>query len=193
MTRPAPAGRLIAVVAPSGAGKDTLLAGMQAARPDIVLARRVITRPESAGGEQHEGVDAAEFERRRRAGAFAVWWRAHGLSYGVPAAINDLLAAGHVVVFNGSRSALPAIQATYPDLAIVFVTAPVEVLRERLIRRRRESPDQIEARLSQADRSAPPGAIIAANDGAVAEGVAELLNAIDLICGTRMGASGPGP
>ena len=45
-------GRLIAVVAPSGAGKDTLLSGARAVRPDLTFARRVITRPESAGGEE---------------------------------------------------------------------------------------------------------------------------------------------
>ncbi len=182
MTGPTRAGRLIAVVAPSGAGKDTLLLGMRSVRPDIVLARRTITRPESARGERHEGVDQAAFERRRRAGDFAIWWRAHGLSYGVPATINDHLAAGRVVVFNGSRSALPTIRRSYPDLATVLVTAPAKMLRERLIRRGRESPDQIEARLSGELGPAPPGAIIVRNDGAVADGVSELLKAIDQIC-----------
>lgn len=175
-------GQLIAVVAPSGAGKDTLLAGAQAARPDLVLARRVITRPESAGGEQHEGVDEAEFDRRRRKGEFAFWWRAHGLSYGVPATINDQLAAGCVVLFNGSRSALPAIQTIYPDMATVLITAPKSALRDRLVRRQRETADQIEARLSLAEMTAPEKAIIVSNDGTVAEGVARLLKAINTTC-----------
>lgn len=185
MTKTSAPGRLIAVVAPSGAGKDSLLSGAVAARPDIVLARRVITRPESSGGEDHDGVDQAEFDRRRQAGEFAIWWRAHGLSYAVPIAIDDLLAAGRVVMFNGSRRALPAIQALYPDLATVLITAPTIALRDRLNRRRRESPDQIEARLAEADMPAPDGAEIVMNDGTVAEGVTRLLVAIDAICSTR--------
>ena len=40
--------RLFAVVGPSGAGKDTLMAAA-AHRPGVALVRRVITRPAEAG------------------------------------------------------------------------------------------------------------------------------------------------
>ena len=91
-------GRLVAIVGPSGAGKDTLIAGAVAARPDLVWARRTITRP-ATGNEPSEAVSEAEFERRRAAGAFAFWWTAHGLSYGIPASIHDHLAAGRFDAF----------------------------------------------------------------------------------------------
>ena len=52
---------IFAVVGPSGAGKDTLIAGALRARPDLHLVRRVITRPTEAGGEAFEGVTGAEF------------------------------------------------------------------------------------------------------------------------------------
>ncbi len=77
-------GRLFIVVGPSGAGKDTLIAGAKVLRPDLHWARRVITRAEVAGGEPFEGVSLEEFNTRRDAGEFALHWQAHGLSYGVP-------------------------------------------------------------------------------------------------------------
>ncbi len=40
---------ITAIVGPSGAGKDTLIRGALAARPDLRLIRRVITRPTEAG------------------------------------------------------------------------------------------------------------------------------------------------
>ena len=77
---------IFAVVGPSGAGKDTLIQGALAARPDLRLVRRVITRPTDAGGEDFEGVTEDDFAARRRAGDFALHWQAHGLSYGIPKA-----------------------------------------------------------------------------------------------------------
>jgi len=171
-------GRLIAVVGPSGAGKDTLIEAARSARPDLYFARRVITRPAEAGGEDYEAVDDLEFQRRLARGDFAFHWRAHGLSYGVPADIDDVLAAGRDVIFNGSREALPGIAARYPDLRVVLVTAPIAVLANRLARRGRESRKEIEARLSRAKSESPEGAIVVVNDGTVADGVARFLNAI---------------
>ncbi|MBC7181481.1 MAG: phosphonate metabolism protein/1,5-bisphosphokinase (PRPP-forming) PhnN, partial [Roseovarius sp.] len=57
-------GRAFAVVGPSGAGKDTLIDAARAARPDLQVIRRVITRPEALGGEDFEGVSEVEFDRR---------------------------------------------------------------------------------------------------------------------------------
>ncbi len=173
------AGRLIAVVGPSGAGKDTLLAAALAARPDLVRARRVITRPQEAGGEAFEGVSAAEFEARLRRGAFALHWRAHGLRYGVPARIDTDLAAGHTVLFNGSRAALPAARARYPALEVVMITAPARLLAERLAARGREDAGTIAARLARGTLAVPSGARIVVNDASAETGAARLLCAIN--------------
>ena len=99
-------GRLICVVGPSGAGKDTLIDVARTQRPDLVIVRRVITRPSALGGEDFDGVTQAEFERRKAAGDFALDWRAHGLSYGLPAATLALRDEGHDLLVNGSRAAL---------------------------------------------------------------------------------------
>ena len=95
-------GRLICVVGPSGAGKDTLIDAARTQRPDLVIVRRVITRPSALGGEDFEGVTQAEFERRKAAGDFALDWRAHGLSYGLPAATLALRDEGRDLLVNGS-------------------------------------------------------------------------------------------
>ncbi len=171
-------GRLIAVVGPSGAGKDTLMDAARAARPDLYFARRVITRPSEAGGEDYDGVTDFEFARRLERDEFAFHWRAHGLGYGVLAEIDDVLASGRDVVFNGSRAALPGIAARYPNLRVVLVTAPNSVLAERLARRGRESRAEIEARLSRSKFETPEGAVVVMNDGSLEDGVARFLNAI---------------
>jgi ribose 1,5-bisphosphokinase len=147
---------MVAVVGPSGAGKDTLLAHAARhfeGRDDVTFVRRVITRDAAAGGEDHDGVSDAEFERLERTGLFAVCWAAHGLRYGIPAETRDAVAQGRLVVANGSRSALPLFKAAYPSLLVINVTARPEVLASRLEARGRESRDDILRRLQRGSLS----------------------------------------
>jgi ribose 1,5-bisphosphokinase len=173
-------GRLFAVVGPSGAGKDTLLALARAARPDLALVRRVITRPEAAGGEDFEGVTEAEFAARLAAGDFALHWQAHGLRYGIPLAELAPLSQGADVVFNGSRQALDAAAAAFPGLVVILVTAPPAVLASRLSDRGREGAAEIARRVARAALDVPPGltCVTVMNDSTPEAGAARLLAAL---------------
>ncbi|MFN4102341.1 MAG: phosphonate metabolism protein/1,5-bisphosphokinase (PRPP-forming) PhnN [Pararhodobacter sp.] len=168
---------IAAIVGPSGAGKDLLIAGAQALEPRLRLARRVITRPSDAGGEDFEGVTEAAFARMQAEGRFALDWRAHGLAYGIP---HDQLEAPGPVIFNGSRAALPQVIARLPGLRVVLVTAPVALLAQRLAARGRETEADIATRLDRAGFQMPPGIAHATvvNDGTPEEGAARLLAAL---------------
>lgn len=145
---------IFAVVGPSGAGKDTLIAGALRARPGLRLVRRVITRPAEAGGEDFEGVTEADFAARKARGDFALDWQAHGLHYGIPRA---LVERPGTVIFNGSRAALPQAVRAFPGLRVILVTAPDAVLAARLAARSRETQADIRARLSRAAFTLPEG------------------------------------
>ncbi|MFN4099765.1 MAG: phosphonate metabolism protein/1,5-bisphosphokinase (PRPP-forming) PhnN [Pararhodobacter sp.] len=169
-------GRLFSVVGPSGAGKDTLLAGVCAAPGGPYWVRRVITRPESAGGEPYEGVTVQEFARREGQGEFALVWRAHGLAYGIPRAELAALASGRDVVFNGSRKAMAQAAAAFPGLRVIHVTAPPDVLAERLAARGREEAGDVAARLAREVEPFPEGLPVTEvlNHTTPAEGIARL-------------------
>lgn len=148
-TRP---GCMVVVVGPSGAGKDTLMAYAAQSlsdRAEVIFARRVITRDASAGGEDHDGVCEAEFEKMEAAGRFAVSWNAHGLHYGILSETRQAVAGGALVIANGSRSALQVFARAYPALVVINVTARPEVLAARLEARGRESRDDILRRLAR--------------------------------------------
>ncbi|MEF3048993.1 phosphonate metabolism protein/1,5-bisphosphokinase (PRPP-forming) PhnN [Pseudotabrizicola sp. L79] len=170
-------GMIFAVVGPSGVGKDTLLAGACARRPDLRLVRRVITRPAHAGGEPFEGISEAEFARRKAAGAFALDWQAHGLRYGIP---HDQIGGRGPVVFNGSRLALPQAVSAFPDLKVILITAPEAVLATRLAARGRETAADVEQRLRRAAFALPSGikAVTVINDASEEVGIARLLAAL---------------
>ena len=173
-------GRLFMVVGPSGAGKDTLIAGAKVMHPEMHWARRVITRPEVAGGEPFEGVSPAAFEQRKAAGEFVLSWQAHGLSYGVPRSEIAPRGKGFDVLINGSRGAIAAARAVFDDLIVLRISAPSHVLAERLAARGRESKADILARLARSsfDLDADIPVLDIANDTSPTEGVARFLAAI---------------
>ncbi|MGR3805056.1 phosphonate metabolism protein/1,5-bisphosphokinase (PRPP-forming) PhnN [Marinibacterium profundimaris] len=150
-------GRLVAVVGPSGVGKDSVMAALVEADPAWMLARRVITRPSEAGGEDFEGVSEEAFRARDAAGEFLLSWEAHGLHYGVPRAIEQDLAAGRTVLVNLSRAVLLQAQTLRPDLQVISLTAPPEVLAARLSGRGREAEDEQKRRLSRGSLPLPEG------------------------------------
>ena len=157
-------GRLVLVVGPSGAGKDTLLRLAKAACTDdlnIVFPRRVITR-EASASEDNEEASAGTFREALTRGEFAMHWEAHGHCYALSRAIDDDIRAGRTVVANVSRTVVAAMRRTYADVVVVSITAPPNVLAERIALRARGSDGRIEQRLNRTveDASAAPDVII---------------------------------
>ncbi len=168
-------GRLVCVVGASGSGKDSVIDWARERLPaDVVVARRTITRPEREYGEQHRPADDALFDAMRERGEFAMHWRANGHRYGIGREIDAWLGAGRTVVVNGSREYLPRAAAAYPQLEVVHVTAPEDLLRERLAAREREEAGAIEARLARRP-AVPAAALEIANVGALDQAGARLL------------------
>ena len=142
-------GRLILVVGPSGAGKDTLLGLAKAACAEdrgIVFPRRVITRQASAS-EDNEEVSLGTFQEALTRSEYAMHWEAHGHCYALSRAIDDEIRAGHTVVANVSRTIVAAMRGAYASVLVVSITAPPNVLAERLAMRGRGSDGRIEHRL----------------------------------------------
>ena len=175
-------GRLVVVVGPSGAGKDTLItcAGVRlAGDPTVVFPLRIITRTASAA-EDHRTISDRDFATAAEEGAFAFWWEAHGLKYALPAGIDDDMRAGRTVVCNVSRGIVGALRRRYVGVRVVLVTAPAEVLTTRLAGRDRASDGDIARRIA---RVAPPDAELSPdhvieNIGDLEHGTASLVAAI---------------
>lgn len=155
-------GKLVLVVGPSGAGKDTLLRLARDAcidNPAIVFARRVVTR-EASSAEDNEQMSLDAFREAQACGAFAIHWEAHGHLYGLSRSIDDDIRAGRSVVANVSRTVIPALRQAYANVVVVSITAPEDVLAQRLATRGRGSDGNIAKRLSRTVADTEPDAII---------------------------------
>jgi ribose 1,5-bisphosphokinase len=176
-------GRLIYVMGPSGAGKDTLLAFARERLMggDTLFAHRYITRTAAAGGENHVALTDEEFSSRSAAGLFALDWTSHRLRYGIGIEIDTWLARGHRVVVNGSRAHLGSALARYPSLQAVLIEAAPEVLAMRLAARGREAADEVLARLARQPVFEVPeatGFVRIDNSGMLSDAGAALIRAL---------------
>jgi len=176
------AGRLILVVGPSGAGKDSLIAGARTAlvgRPEFLFPRRIITRQSDPGSEDHFSLSEAEFAQQQATGAFFLSWGAHGLHYALPGAIADALAAGRTVIANVSRAVIDEARLKHAATTVVVVTAPPEVLAERLKARGREDAADVRERLARAaEQPSGPGVVTVMNDGPLEVAVERFLKVL---------------
>lgn len=166
----------IAVVGPSGAGKDTLMRAAADSLPNVLLVRRAITRPADSGSEDFEPVTEAEFLRRRGAGDLILDWQAHGLRYGIPRAGGD----DGVRLVNLSRKVLSQAGQVMPGLSVIHVTAEPDTLAARLLARGRETPDDIALRVARDVRMEDSGlrVITIDNSGALADATSAFIAAV---------------
>jgi ribose 1,5-bisphosphokinase len=168
-------GQLIYLVGASGSGKDTLISHARSEvnreQLPIIFAHRYITRPVELNGENHICLSEQEFKLREQKGFFVMHWQSHGNYYGIGCEVNEWLKADNLVVVNGSRGYMPQALERYPEMQICLIETSPEKLKERLIKRGRESMEEIEERLKRASEFKVnyPNVIRINNDGLIEE------------------------
>ncbi len=150
------AGSLFVIVAPSGAGKTSLVRALLNQRPNIELSVSTTTRtprPGELDGRDYFFVDRPEFERRRAAGDFLEWAEVHGNLYGTSRRwIEQRIAAGADILLEIDWKGAEQVHRLYHDAVGIFIAPPsIEELRRRLVLRGQDSADVIERRLAAAE------------------------------------------
>lgn len=163
-------GHLVLVVGPSGAGKDSIIAGARTALKGdagVVFPRRFVTRLSNPDAEDHVSMSEMEFAVAVADGAFALWWRAHGNSYGIGRFIESHLDSGATVVVNCSRASVGDACDRFANVTVAEITAPDDVLVARIVARGRETADQARARVARRVPDYPAGVRVTriVNDG----------------------------
>ncbi len=146
---------IILVVGPSGSGKDTLLrtaAEFFAQQKKISFVPRYITRPPDRNEENYY-IDQPGFLHLERTGFFLSTWRAHSNLYGIARHFFVKKDNSETRICSISRDAVADFEAQYPETITIHVTAHRDVLKQRLLGRKREDEKDIKRRLARADRA----------------------------------------
>lgn len=180
------AGKLFYVVGASGAGKDSIIAGVReklTREQGCMVAQRYITREPDPAGENHVALTDEAFRQRLVLGDFCMVWSANDLQYGISIEVDRWLASGLNVIVNGSRAYLEEAIALYgSQLVTVWVKVDPSVLRDRLMARGRESAEAIDQRIVRSawlDDDMPRSARVLANDGPLLDAVRSLLAIVE--------------
>lgn len=141
------------LVGSSGVGKDSALELIKKldfeGKKPVLVAHRYITRAVRQDDENHIELTHADFKIRKQSELFLFHWKSHGYQYGIGREVLNWLDVGHDVIINGSRKYIYQAQQIYPNLKIIWLTLSEEILRERLIKRGRESYKEIETRIAR--------------------------------------------
>ncbi|KFC67398.1 Ribose 1,5-bisphosphate phosphokinase PhnN [Devosia sp. LC5] len=153
-------GAFVAVVGPSGSGKDSLIDFARqrlAGRAEFTFVRRIVTRPADRAAEDHDSLSEAHFEALAQSNGLALHWQAHGLRYGLPRSIDSDIEAGRVVIANVSRQVIGEAAARYRRVIVANISARPEIIAQRLAARGREDAEAIRQRLARQLDVAVPG------------------------------------
>ena len=140
--------------------------------PELALSVSATTRVARAGetqGEDYWFLSDEEFDRRVAAGEFVEWAEYSGRRYGtLREELERHTSGGRPVVLEIEVQGARQVREALPDAVQIFIRPPSdEALRDRLIGRGTDDPDQIERRLRVAQEeldAAPEFAHVVVND-----------------------------
>lgn len=147
-----PAGRLLIVSAPSGAGKTTLVERLVEQVPRLRMSRSYTSRavrPGETDGVDYNFVSRDRFEAMIADGEFLEWAEVFGNLYGTRTADTEQwLAAGYDVVLVIDVQGARQVRGRGLETSTIFVMPPSSsVLEDRLRGRSKDSEDAIQRRL----------------------------------------------
>ena len=148
-------GCLFVIVAPSGAGKSSLVSALLEKDPSIRLSISFTTRPPRPGeqdGREYHFVNREKFEQMIHDSEFLEHAEVYGNLYGTSRRwISETRASGADVLLEIDWQGARQVKKLFPDMTYIYILPPsIDELRNRLLKRGKDSAAVIERRLSEA-------------------------------------------
>lgn len=143
------------VVAPSGAGKSSLVNALLARDPTLCLSVSCTTRAARSGevdGKDYRFVSKADFDAMRQSDKLLEWAEVHGNFYGTPRdKIDQAVSFGQDILLEIDWQGAQQVKKLFPEAIGVFILPPsIATLRERLTQRGQDAESVIVRRIEAA-------------------------------------------
>jgi guanylate kinase len=143
------------ITGPSGVGKGTLIRLLRERVPELALSVSATTRqarPGETQGEHYHFISDEEFARHVDAGDFVEWAEYSGRRYGtLREELDRHTSGGRPVLLEIEVQGARQVRETLPDATQIFIRPPSDdALRDRLVGRGTDTPEQVERRLNVA-------------------------------------------
>jgi len=147
-------GTIIAVSAPSGTGKTTIVRKILREFPEIIFSVSATTRKKrenEVNGVDYFFIDEEEFWEKINKKEFVEWEKFYDYYYGTfRTFIEDTINSGKSVILEIDVHGALEIKRIYPDSVLIYIAPPsLEELLHRLKNRRTESEEDLKKRIER--------------------------------------------
>lgn len=143
------------VVAPSGAGKSSLVNALLNEDSNIGLSISCTTRaprPGETNNVHYSFLSTKEFEKLKDNNELLEWAQVHDNYYGTPKAyVQERVNKGQDILLEIDWQGAQQVRQQFPEVVDIFILPPsIEILKERLQKRGQDSAEVIERRIRAA-------------------------------------------
>ena len=143
------------VVAPSGAGKSSLVNALLSEDSNIGLSISCTTRaprPGETNNVHYSFLSTKEFEKLKDNNELLEWAQVHDNYYGTPKAyVQERVNKGQDILLEIDWQGAQQVRQQFPEVVDIFILPPsIEILKERLQKRGQDSAEVIERRIRAA-------------------------------------------
>ena len=150
-------GMIIIVSAPSGAGKTSICDALIKSDKNIIYSVSTTTREPRKGeknGREYFFVNDSEFKKMVKTNMFVEWAKVHDHFYGTSKKVlEQTINKGKDILLDIDVQGAVKIKKQYKEALMIFITTPsLKVLKERLIKRNKDSMSVIKRRIENAKK-----------------------------------------